>query len=98
MAKKNSIWVGEDAYKYLLTVSITQRCGKRPDDETLEKKWRCKLSVVGVNNMVQITDNDLGGADSVGVWCSWTLQDMKDFLKRKGLKWQRGKMVEYVAI
>jgi len=98
MAKRSSIWIGKEAYQYLLTLSITQRCGKRPDAETLEKKWRYKLSVAGENDMVQIMDGDLGGADSVGIWHNWTLQDIKYFLKRKGLKWQRGKMVEYTTI
>lgn len=98
MAKKSSIWVGKEAYQYLLNLSITQRCGYNPNTETLDKKWKTKLSTAGANGMVQLTDNDLRGADSVGVWCSWTLQDMKYFLKRKGLKWQRGKMVEYVSI
>jgi len=98
MAKKSSIWVGKEAYQYLLTLSITQRCGYKPDTETLDKKWKTKLSTAGTNGMVQLTDNDLGGADSVGIWYSWSLDDMKYFLKRKGLKWQRGKMVEYVGI
>ena len=66
MATKSSIWVGEDAYKYLLMISMEQRLRETPSKETLDKKWKAKLSVLGKDDMVQLTDDSLGGVDANG--------------------------------
>lgn len=98
MATKSSIWVGEDAYKHLLTISMGQRLHETPSKETLDKKWKAKLSVLGKDDMVQLTDDSLGGVDANGRWCSWTLKDMKFMLLSAGLSWNDGEKVNYVSL
>ena len=99
-AVRDTIYIGKEAYMYLLRTQRAQRGCSMLTEEQEGRIWdRMPKSSEGLR---KVTRDSFGGAAGgvYGRWTSWSLEKVKQILSEAGYTWKEGEpeKVIYVGI